>query len=90
VTFSIKALAWCRVLCDAFLSVAFPRLLKFLIIGLEDGLSRLSSLSCGVRRPAAKMSANGYVCKEITESSSYANVAPLRAGIKGSGQFPIR
>ena len=36
-------------------------------------------------------SGNGYVCKEITEISGYANVAPPRAGIKkGSGQFPIR
>src|ERR1700737_5622990 len=30
--------SWGRVLCDAFLSAAFPGLLKFLITGLEDGL----------------------------------------------------
>jgi hypothetical protein len=40
--------------------------------------------------PLFYTSGNGYVCKEITEISGYANVAP-RAGIKkGSGQFPIR
>jgi hypothetical protein len=52
-------------------------------------LSRPSSLSCDVTQPIVETSANGYVCKEITEISGYANVAPHRAGIeKGSGQFP--
>jgi hypothetical protein len=46
---------------------AFPRLLKFFIIGLEDSISRPSSLSCGVRQPVAETSANGYICKEITQ-----------------------
>jgi hypothetical protein len=40
---SLSAVVWqrsssCRVLCGAFLSAAFPGLLKFLITGLEDGL----------------------------------------------------
>jgi hypothetical protein len=56
-----------RVLYGAFLSAAFPRLLKFFITGLEDSISRPSSLSCGVRQPVAETSANGYVCKEITQ-----------------------
>ena len=30
--------SWCRVLCGAFLSAAFPGLLKFLVTCLEDGL----------------------------------------------------
>jgi hypothetical protein len=54
-------------------------------------LSRPSSLSCDVTQPIVETSANGYVCKEITEISGYANVAPHRAGIEnGSGQCPNR
>ena len=50
-----------------FSVAAFPRLLKFFIIGLEDSISRPSSLSCEVRQPVAETTPNGYICKENTQ-----------------------